>query len=319
MTPRVPHRPGRPSALLGLAVTLCLLAPAPGARAEDPTPTAVPEGRSGDPVRAADFETPRGLALGTGARASAVSTSAIAYSAAGLAAGRMYHLEGFYGYAPGADTMGVGAGVSDSMTSALAAGFMMRGIFDLDDGGYGGWDGRLALALAAGEALSFGVSGRYVHLERRGDGGGGNYGVDGDDLAKGFTMDASARLTLGGMFHVVALGENLIAIDSPLAPQRVGGGVAFAVDMFSLGADVLVDLSTFDGPELLLGGGLELLVAGVVPIRVGYRFDQGRQEHMLTGGLGYVDTSMGFEAGVRQGLVGTKDTQLMASFRYFVQ
>jgi len=61
------------------------------------------------------------------------------------------------------------------------------------------------------------------------------------------------------------------------------------------------------------------LTQGLVPLRLGYAFDQGRKTHALTGGVGYLDQRFGIQLSVRQLLSRHKDTTLFASIQYFVQ
>ncbi len=136
-----------------------------------------------------------------------------------------------------------------------------------------------------------------------------------------FTLDASIRLTITEGLHIAALGYNLIRTDSPLAPTQVGGSVSYSFgSVFSVGGDVLVDLTTFDSVEIIAGGGVEYLAADSIPIRVGYRRDQGRELNQFTASVGYVDRAFGLDFGLRRDIASdTKDTQLLLNFRYHVQ
>ena len=104
----------------------------------------------------------------------------------------------------------------------------------------------------------------------------------------------------------------------------VGGSAAFSFGNtgFGLGGDVLVDLNThksFNAPKLLVGGGLELMAEGVIPLRAGYLYDQGREQHGVTAGIGYVDQRVGIQLSLRQMVVGGNETTLMGGLQYFVQ
>ena len=68
----------------------------------------------GNCPRAMAAETPRGLALGTGLRAAAITTSALAYSPAAVSLGKLYHIEGNVDYMVDAKTAALGAAVVDS-------------------------------------------------------------------------------------------------------------------------------------------------------------------------------------------------------------
>lgn len=269
---------------------------------------------------AAATESARGMALGTGLRASSVSTSALAYSPAGLALGRLYHIEGNVDYIPDANGVALGAGVVDSSTSQLGAGIALRGFLS-GAGGWGGVDGRLGLAFPFSEAFAVGLAGRYITVSRDNDQG------DSETLARGFTMDASFRIRPAAAFQIDLGAYNFIPQDNALVPVQIGTAVAFGLsDALSLGADFLIDTSTFDKPQFLTGAGLEFLAGGAVPLRIGYRFDTGRKIHCVTGGIGYTSQYVGLDLSLRQQVAtgeskswdDTLDTRVMGAIRYYV-
>jgi hypothetical protein len=279
-------------------------------------------------VREARIESARGVALGSGLRANSVASQAQAENAANLPMSELAHLESFFGYQPTLKRIGAGAAVVDSMTSRLAAGLSARGLFgDNSAGENSGWEGRLSLGFPIIKLLSVGVAGRYANFtvsdpkarpERRAQ----------DDLPadhvyklKGFTMDAAATLHPIEGISIAALGYNLIDTGSPLAPLMVGGGLAFSKGSFSIGGELLVDLNTheqFSGPKLTAGGGVEFLAQGLAPLRLGYQYDNGRHQHAVTAGVGYVDQRFGAQLGLRQVVGDYKDTTLFSAVQYFI-
>ena len=278
-----------------------------------------------DPPIAA--ETARGIALGTGMRAASVSTSALAYSPGALALGNLYHIEANVDYMTAFETVALGAAAVDSSTSKIGAGIGLRGFLSGDDGyatdyGYdlNGLDGRLGVAFALSDAFSIGVLGRYINVSTETE--------DNDDveLVEGFTMDASLRIvpTDGLQIDIGAL--NFIDLDKPYVPVMITGGIAIAaVESLSFGVDVLTDVSSFDNPQVTVGGGIEYLGGNSVPIRAGYSFDVARELHALGVGIGYTDQRIGLDLGVQQQLnksgedprVG-HETRILAAVRYYV-
>lgn len=273
-----------------------------------------------DPPVAESYETGRGLAMGLGARASATSTSALQYNAAGLTIARLYHIESVVGYEPGTGRFSFGASLIDSYSSEFAMGISYRYILGNGQYGHGGMEGRAAAAIALGDMFSIGVTGRYMSFWREGQ-------VEGDTrgpFAEGATVDASIRFSPIPGLHIAALGYNLIDHGSPLAPRQVGGSISYTIEsIVTLAFDGLADLSTFtylDGslrPEALFGGAAEVFLSGI-PIRAGYSYDTGRDIHYVTAGLGYVHEQFGIELSYRQQVVGDDDTWLLLSGRYFV-
>lgn len=299
---------------LGAVGTLALAALSLGSPAAAAAQAAI------DPPVAEGYETTRGLALGLGARASAASTSALQYNAAGLTIGRVYHIESIVGYEPGTTRFSAGAAVVDSYSSPFAMGMSYRYIHGNGENGHGGMEGRLSLALPIGDSFSIGVSGRYMSFWREGQPEGDIRGP----FAEGITMDAAIRVMPIEGLHIAALGYNLIDHGTSLVPRLVGGSASYTIDrMVTIAFDGLADLSTFyydDGslrPEALFGGSVEVFVSGV-PIRAGYSFDTGRDIHYVTAGLGYVTQDFGLDFSWRQQVVGDDDTWLLLGFRYFV-
>lgn len=281
--------------------------------------TALPALTSAQVRDAADTtEAARGLAMGSGVRASAAGTSALAYNPANLSLARIYHIETGVAYDPGAGRFGLIAALVDSTTDAVAAGLSFRALLGDGDGGYGGYDGRVSLGMSLGESVSLGLSGRYLEYSRTGQ---LPVGVTSDRVARGFTLDAALRISPAPGFHLAGLGLNLIDLESGLAPVQAGGSASYTVGgVFTIGADILANLSKgVDGAPLLVGAGFEWLTGGRVPLRAGYFYDELRATHVFTAGLGYVDQSVGIDLALRQDIVGQNDTLMMASFRYFVR
>ncbi|HEY8431089.1 MAG TPA: hypothetical protein VIL20_22070 [Sandaracinaceae bacterium] len=304
----------RSAVLFGTMVALALAAPAsaqtvaPGGPVEAPfTSTPFPD----------TMETARGMAMGLGARASATSTSGLAYNAAGLSIGRLYHVETAIGYEPGSGRLQFGGSVIDSYSGPVNAGVNFRYVHGNGHGGHGGYDGRIALGIPIGEAFALGVTGRYVSFWREGQEGAPPW-------TEGISLDASIRVTPVPGLHLAALGYNLIPLPSPLTPMQVGGSASYTIDnRVTIAFDGLADLSSWtneDGsirPEALLAGGLEYFT-GEVPIRAGYVYDTGRNAHYLTAGVGWVNQQVGIEIAWRQQLTHEYHAWLLATFRYFV-
>jgi hypothetical protein len=267
-----------------------------------------------------DYETTRGMAMGLGARASAVATSALASNPANLALGRLYHIESVVGYMPQLTNFTFGAGVADSFSSPVALGVQYRYILGNGQNGHSGMDGRVGLAYAFSEAFSIGVSGRYHSFQREGQQEGDTRGP----YAEGVNVDVSLRLTPVTGLHIAAIGQNLIEYGTPYVARLVGGSVSYTFEnVLTLAVDGFADLSTFHDangglrPEMLLGGAAEVFT-GEVPIRTGYFYDSGRGIHYVTAGVGYVRPEFGIDFAWRQQIVGEDDTWLTLSFRYFV-
>ena len=256
-----------------------------------------------------------------------MSTSALAYNPAGMVVGKVYHLEGVLDYMPDMKTFALGGAIVDSSTSRLSAGLSLRGFLS-GQGGFGGIDGRLAVALPFSESFSIGLSGRYVNARRDVpaptviDSAGMEMLMPAPASVrevKGFTLDASIRIAPVPNVMLHAGSYNLISMDSVYAPLMLGGGAGIGIaNVALLGADVLVDMSSYDKANVMLGGGAEVFAAQAIPIRAGYSYDIKRSQHTLSVGLGYTDRSVGLDLSLRQDLGGEGDTRIMGAFRFYV-
>jgi hypothetical protein len=250
------------------------------------------------------------MAFGGAQAALGTSTTALYGNPANLALARVYHFEGLATISPEARRQSYGAAVVDSATSRLAGG--LGGTWNMQDpnGIHRQWtDVRLTLAYPLGDQFSVGATGRYLRADQ-----GVSSGPFGADLVAGglqngpiynsFTFDLGATLQPADGLRLGLVGKNLTNPGTGLAPTTVQGGVGYSRDIFAFEGDALADFTTWKGTRarLMLGG--EAFMATHVPIRLGYRYDDGMKTHALSGGLGYVDRRWSFEAGVRHDIVG---------------
>ena len=99
-----------------------------------------------------------------------------------------------------------------------------------------------------------------------------------------------------------------------------GGSVSLApVEAFSIGGDMLFDFTTFQKTELIAGAGMSYIAGEMVPLRFGYRRDQGRNLNQITAATGFSKGKVGAEVALRQDIAGRKETYLVIMFRYVVQ
>jgi len=280
-------------------------------------------------VQPSRIESPRGVALGSGVRAAAASTQAQADNPANLVVGGVYHIESFFAYDPTFKRYGTGVSVVDAMTSRLAAGMSFRALFGSNDAGENeGWEAKLGLGLPIGDMISIGIAGRYANFRIADTHAKPEHPVMEGQPAdrrfhlEAFTMDAAITLRPVPGFALSALAYNMIDTDSPLAPLVVGGSGAFSSAGLTVGGDFLWDLNKqdlFPGPVVVIGGGIEYLASGMAPIRIGYQYDQGRDQNFITGGLGFVNPRFGAQVSLRQTVSGPGETSLFFGVQYFVQ
>lgn len=307
------------AAVVGLLTALC---PLPRALGQIEAPSGV--GGVADPalIPTEDtLETTYGLAMGSGARAGATGISALAYNTSNMAAVSTYHVEAFSQIIPGSKSNGgtywtIGSSVADSTTAKkIAMGTSFRGVFSGENRRYSGWDWRSGVGIQAIPQLGIGLGFRWGRLDAD--------RFEGQRIGPSFdgiTLDASITITPIPWIKVAGLGYNLIKTHSALAPQMAGGSVSITpVESFSIGGDMLFDFTTFQKTELVAGAGMTYIAGEMVPLRFGYRRDNGRNLNQITAGAGFNKGKIGAEMALRQDIGGRKETYLLVMFRFVVQ
>jgi len=271
-----------------------------------------------------EMPNPRAIAFAGAQTALGTSTTAIYQNPANLALARVYHFEGFAAVTPEARRQTYGGAVVDSSTSKLAGG--LAGSWNLQDpdGINRTWtDFRLSLAYAVGDRLAVGATGRYLRVDQSSSYGPLSYSQDyasggGGPILNNFTFDLGATVTPFEGLRLGVAGHNLTNPGNSLAPTTVQGGIGYGMELFSVEADAMADFTTWGATRgrYMLGG--EAFLAGHVPLRLGYRYDDGSKTHGLAAGLGYVEKAWSIEVGARHDVAGDNPaTVVVLSFRFF--
>lgn len=276
-----------------------------------------------------ETETTRSAGMSGAMRAAGNGTTAIFVNPAAMTLTRVYHIEAQAQVTPEFGRHVYGGTIVDSVTSRLAGAFAVNGGF-LDEGGIDrSWiDVRLALAYPITDAFSVGFGGRYLKVVEDG------LGPLGDSKASGGlrdpeggrfalenvpTFDAGIAVRAGDMLRIGIAGQNLSFPDHGLMPTTFGGGLAVATDDFTIEVDGVADFNSYEDVAARVMGGGEVLLADAVPIRAGYRFDQGADSHALSAGLGYLGREFSIEGSVRRTIAGPDATVLVFSVAYFLE
>jgi opacity protein-like surface antigen len=268
-----------------------------------------------------DIETTRPMALAGGSRAQCPSNAALYLNPAGLSLARVYHVETLYSYVPTSNGHVVGASVVDSVTSTLAMGLSFNYItWDPDHEDRSEYDVRLAAAYAIGSYFALGLTLKYLYAEMEGRGPLGPNVMErnGDDPLNTVTVDVGAIITIRNMLNIGVVGYNLTSTGSSSAPISLGTALSLQLRNFAIVADVLLDFTTREDLSIRVMGGAEYFLANHYPIRLGYRYDDGRGSHAISGGFGYVSQSWGIEISLRQDVSAEDlETVLGLTLRYF--
>jgi len=314
----------------GLAAALLL---APAAASADPDPL--------DPKRLppqviynyGENDTTRSAAMGGALRAIGNGTSAVILNPADMAETRVYHASATAQFTPETGRQMYGSTVVDSVTGKLAGSVAVAGGY-MDPNGLKRtvFDVRVAAAYPITERIFLGLGGRYVKINQDAV----NLKFPGDKVAGGLvdtsttpasrfslvnalTFDAGLTFKASDSIYIAAVGQNLTYPNHGLLPTTVGGGVGIATDTLSLEGDGLADLTSWGKPTARVMFGGEYLAGDHVPLRLGYRFDQGAKLHWLSAGVGYLGSEFSLEASVKRSLSSPGATALLLSFEYFFE
>jgi opacity protein-like surface antigen len=317
---------------LGAAAALGLVALAtPAAHAQE-EPSSLTSGEVPSPFAYGygEVETTRAGAMGGAMRAAGNGTTAPFLNPANLTLTRVYHIEALGLVSPESGRQVYGGAIVDSITNRLAGGLTITGGF-LDPSGIDrSWlDMRLALAYPIADVLSIGLGGRYLKLTQDGLGplgsskaSGGLPDPQGGRLAmvNEASFDAGLNVRAGDSGVVIGLSaQNLTFPDDGLLPTTLGGGLAYATKDLTIEVDTVGDFTSYREAAVRVMAGGEYLVADRVPVRLGYRFDQGADSHALSGGLGFISPEFSIEASVRRTLAGPEATTIFFGVGYFLE
>lgn len=307
-------------ALGGLLLAAGLARPA----AADPTPLPTSFGWNYGQV-----ETTRVAALGGALRAAGSGTSAMFLNPASMAETRVYHIEALVDASPEMGRVLAGAVIADSMMNRyrLAGGVsVVGGILNPSGANWSTLDVRAALAYPITDKVFLGITGRYATVTQGSKLAPQVVSEDesGDDVVNtlhldAFTFDAGATIKAGESIYIALLGQNLGATHRGTFPMMLGGGVGYGTDDVTFEVDALADLHAYEEATARIMAGGEILVADHVPIRVGYRFDQGAKVHALSGGLGYMGKEWAVEASVRRTLSDPGATSIFVGLAYYLE
>jgi hypothetical protein len=237
----------------------------------------------------------RAMGLGEAFTGGATGTGALFYNPAGVSSLMMYSVEGSYVYDQATGRNLVHASIVDGKSNPVLGGGLgytfsvspQEAI--LPD--FTGHDfyGALSAPVFAG-LLLVGVTGHYI-----------SYDQFGEDLANGFTLDTGLLLTLGDYFNVGLSARDLIEVENSGRNRQLRAGLSYRVPLAHFGVDTFFDFR--DGQvDTSLAGGLEIVVAQIVPIRVGYQYAGGEGHHILAGGFGWRSRTAGLDVLYRQDL-----------------
>ncbi len=271
-----------------------------------------------------DVQTPRAVAMGGAQAAFGTSTNGIYYNPANLPFSRVYHFEGMGSFSPEARRLSGGGAIVDSSTSRLAGGLGGQYITSDPDGlKRQAIDLRLALAFPFSDKVAIGAVGKYLRTEQSVAKGpfGRSLVSDGTPdgaIGNGFSFDAGLTVAPIQELRLAVVGRNLSNPGTGLQPTNLLFGAGYGTQSFTLEANGLVDFTTYQNPRLRAMAGAEYFLFDRVPLRLGYRYDDGLRTHSISGGIGYVDTRFSIEFGLRREVIADNPATMMGvAARFF--
>jgi hypothetical protein len=300
--------------LAATAVLVAALAAA-GARAEEPL---------AGTLKVMD---PRSIGLAGALRASPGSCSGMYMNPATIAMLRGYHINLMYQYTSQDNLHNAGGAVVDSVTSQVIAAGLSLNYLRADERrtDHESWDARLAVAGNIADIFYLGATGRYIRVEHdlesgnRGPNGVHALPSSGGQQLDGLTFDAGAVLSLGGVVNIGVVGYNLSNPGSSYAPLQLAPGVALTLfDVLIVEGDVVVDFTSHPEVNQEVDAGVELFIANVVPLRVGYRYDVLLDIHGIAAGVGYSDRSFAVDLGFQHDIRESGRMILALGLRFFL-
>jgi opacity protein-like surface antigen len=273
-----------------------------------------------------DVLSARSTALSGALRVLGNPTEGLFQNPANMASQRVYHLGALAAIWPEAQRQSYGASAVDSIVSSSRLAGGLGGVLTFQDPNgieRTAKDARFALAFPFGDKFFVGAAGRYLVLNQDGRGPLGDSAASGglrdSAIAKTLSFDAGMTLRPTELFALSLVGTNLTNPGLTFAPTTFGGGAGVGSRTFSVEIDGIADFTTWGRTTARVMGGGELLVADRVPLRLGYRWDQGASSHALSGGIGYNDPAFSAEIGVRRTVSGDAATAVVIGFKYHLE
>ena len=295
--------------------------------------------------------------MGSAGRGAAIGALGPMLNPAGLEWTKQYSIEAMYGFKVQDLGSSIHLSIADSVTNAhIGMGAYYEYVhssprFVNEPGGpnadvtRSGNEIGLSFALPLGDHFAFGITAKYSNISTDGVNPAAatdknapptvNYDSTTTHDAKGFTMDAGLNIKLSDSFGIGVVGHNFIPLHSVETPIGLGMGLAYQVTpnvMFV--ADARIDFDRYKKPSTTdatgnvieganrtsarIGGGMEYVAAGIVPLRVGYFQDTGLPGGFISGGIGYLSKSFGIDLAYRQKIYGGNESWLELGIRVFL-
>jgi hypothetical protein len=266
----------------------------------------------------------RSVGMGDAFRGVGTSNDTIVDNPAGLVLNPHYEIAGFFGYSNGSvtDTTSSGpatywnASVGDSLSLPPVSIGIMYNHLGSGTGIYRftGWDLRLALAIPIGEIIAIGATGNFLSYNSSAPATGQPYGPPFSTFAT--TGDLALQIHPTELVTVAAIGYNIVDINSPLTPAKIGFGAAVGTDTtFRFDVDVLSELNNNPHVDVHIGG--EYFAGDLVAIRAGYSYLGLLEQNYASVGVGIIVPGFALEIAYRLELIQWNDNLFVGGIKFF--
>ncbi len=299
----------------------------------------------------ADFVGTRALGMGEALRANAAGAAGPLLNPAGMSLSKGYVIEASYGLR--IEDLGhhVLVSVVDSVTARIAAGLFYEYIHSSPKLGFNWAGGKvqnakltreghvagLSLSMALADRFLIGATLKYLHLNTSAPLPDGTVPDSLSlDRVNSVTFDVGVLIKAHPKFNLAVVGQNLWDHGSRETPASLGLGLAFIpIPSLSIDFDALVNFTGYKTPvydtanpsvvkdfsfraTARIGPGVEWLIAGKVPLRLGVIYDTGLTSTYLTAGIGYFSPSFAIDLSYRGKVSGGIENFLMLGIRIFI-
>lgn len=237
----------------------------------------------------------RAMGMGDAFTASATGAGALFHNPAGMSSLMMYSVEASYAHDMSTGVNSIHASITDGKSNPMLGGGVGYTFSTSSDSAelasFVGHDIYGALAVPAIPGLLIvGLGIHYLDYSR--------FDVA---YAQGVTLDAGVLASLGDFFSVGIATRNILDVEDSGRPLETRFGVNYHNYVFQLGVDTVLD---FGGGEtdVSYAVGAEVMLGGMVPIRLGYLRDPGQAQQSFSAGVGYRSSLLGGDLLFRQDL-----------------
>jgi hypothetical protein len=295
------------------------------------------------------------VAIGGAGRADALGALGPVLNPAGITLEHRFYADAIYGFTVQGLGSALHLSIVDSVTNLhIAAGLyysfvhssprvVYPAIGGSTEAAREGHEWGTSIAIPIGERFSFGLTTKYVRAGTTVPNP--NAAVPGQPAtvqldsstttatADGFTADLGLVLRLGDSLNLGLGGYNLIPLHSVEAPIGLGGGLTLLLDtQVLISADFKVDFDRYRNPAKVnpdgtlvqgdsratarIGGGIEYIAGGIVPLRAGFVQDTGRPGSYISAGIGYQSRQFAIDLAYRQKVNDGNESLIIAGIRY---